>query len=795
MARFRFAPRAAEGGGGEAGRPSGEAAVLAFCREMASKASALEPAAQACTDEELRARTGAYRERLAGGEAARALLPEAFATVREAATRAVGLRHHDVQVMGGAALHLGMIAEMRTGEGKTLTATLPAYLAALSGQPVHVMTANDYLARRDRDWMQPVYQFLGLTAGLLEPAAKVDIAVRRAQYATDLTYGPWAQFCYDFLRDNLARDLDEVSQRGLGVAIVDEADLILIDEMRSPAMLSGPADRQEDRHAAVARAVGALQPGVHFTVDPAARTASLTEAGLVAIENWFGVENLHDAANGGLAHLVQNAVRALAYERDRDYLVSGDPGDRVVPIDEKSGRPLPSRYADGLHEALEAKEQLPVQPALQTIAIVTARDYLRQYDHLTGMTGTAVTEAPIYRDLYGLEVVTIPANRPVIRVDYPDKLYQTRQSKLAALAADASRRAASGQPVLIGAMSAADAEAVAALLAAAGTGCEVLAARNFEREAHVLAEAGRPGAATIVVKMAGRGVDIILGGAEGNRDAVADKGGLCVLGTERTGDRRTELHLRGRAGRQGDPGESLFYLSAEDQVVASLVRAVPKSMLPRDGTVFGKISKALDKAQVNLTATQAQWYLTNVALDDVLASQQRAFYADRTSVLHEPDMRGRFTLILDQVVTAEVAAALRDGGGPDPLVRKLAQLFGVATARADIARAVQDGGRDPLPAVRRAVKQAYDNREAQVGEGTMRQIERRVLLAVADRAWRAHLAAMSDLLSGLMIRGAGGTQALAEYSREAAALYTTMAARIKLDAVGHVFNLKIEVQQ
>ena len=766
--------------------------MLAFCRETVSKVNALEPTAQACTDDALRARTGAYQERLRGGEAAQSLLPEAFATVREAARRAIGLRHHDVQIMGGAALQLGMIAEMRTGEGKTLTATLPAYVAALSGQPVHVMTANDYLAGRDRNLMQPVYEFLGLTAGLLEPARNADIAVRRAQYAADVTYGPWAEFCYDFLRDNIARDLGGISQRGLGVAIVDEADLVLIDEMRTPAMLSGEVAGRETRYKAVARAVGALQPGVHFTADQATKVASLTEAGLAAIEDWFGIDNLYDAANGRLAHLVHNAVLALAYERDRDYLVSGE---QVIVVDQKSGRPLASRYDNGMHEALEAKEQLPVQPMRQTSATVRCREYLRQYHHLTGMTGTAASDAPIYRDLYGLDVIVIPTNRPVIRIDLPDMLYRTRQSKLAALAADARRRAATGQPVLIGAMSAADADAVAALLTDAGTACEVLAARNFEREAHVLAEAGRPGAVTIVVKMAGRGVDIILGGSSDDHDAVADKGGLCVLGTERTGDRRIELHLRGRAGRQGDPGESLFYLSAEDESVAIMFRAVPKSLLA-DGGVFEKLSRELDKAQIRTAVVQAPWYQANVAFDDVLAAQQRSFYADRSSVLHEPDMRARIMSILDAVITTEVADALRAENSPQHLARKLAGIYPVASAPAHIGIATQDGARDPAPdmlaAVRRDAQQAYENRESQLGERPMRDLERRVLLAVSDRAWWQHLAAMSDLMSSLMIRAAGGTPSLAEYQREAAALYTAMTCRIRHDAVTHIFDVKLQ---
>lgn len=791
MARVKFTRRAAESAQGEAGRPAGQAAVLAFCLEIVKEVSALEPAARACSDDDLRARTGAYRERLKGGEAVHALLPEMFATVREAARRAIGLRHHDVQIMGGAALQLGMIAEMRTGEGKTLTATLPAYAAAISGQPVHLMTANDYLARRDRSWMQLVYQHLGLTVGLLQPAARVDIDVRRAQYAADVTYGPWAEFCHDYLRDNLARNSDEVSQRGLGVAVVDEADLILIDEMRTPAMLaSDSVAEQEDRHADAARAVGALQPGVHFTADKAARTASLTEAGQITIEDWFGIDNLYEAAHGGLAYLVENAVHALAYVRDRDYLVSGD---KVMAIDQKSGRPLPTRYADGMHEALEAKERLPVLPMRQTTATLTCRDYLRRYHHLAGMTGAAVSEAPIYRDLYGLEVVAIPTNRPVIRIDHPDILYRTSQSKLAALADDVGRRAAAGQPVLIGAMSAADAEAVAALLTEAGTGCEVLAARNFEREAGVLAEAGRPGAVTIVVKMAGRGVDIILGGSSGaDYDAVANNGGLCVLGTERTGDRRTELHLRGRAGRQGDPGESRFYLSVEDEIVASMVRAVPKSLLLRDGTVFGQLSRNLDKAQIKHAAALAQWYLTDVAFDEVLAAQQRSFFSDRRSILQERDIRARFAAIFDEAITAEVKDALQAGSGPGLPVRKLVRLYPVASAPAAISIAMQDGSRDPGPdvlaAVRQDAQQAHEDREAQLGERLMRDAERRALLSAYDRAWREHLAAMSDLSSSVMIRAAGGPPSLAEYRRGAAALYSAMTGQIGRYALSLLFR-------
>jgi preprotein translocase subunit SecA len=795
VVRVRRAPKQTGEVPTAAGRPSGDAATLAWCLEIVRQVNGLESAAQACTDDELRARTGQYRERLARGEEVRRLLPDAFATVREAARRAIGLRHHDVQLMGGAVLHLGMIAEMRTGEGKTLTATLPAYLGALSGQPVHVMTANDYLTGRDRDWMRPVYQFLGLSAGLLDTSSpNPDRTARRAEYAADVVYGQWDQFGYDYIRDNLVWEAGQQVQRGLGLAIVDEADLILIDQMSSSALLSAPASKPVEGHKAAAQMVRALRSGTHYTADRATMTTSLTDGGIAAVEDWFGIESLYDAAHGGLAHLIENAVKARAlYERDRDYLVSGD---QIVLIDRVSGRPLTARLAEGIHEALEAKEGLPVRPAMQIIGSVLCRDYLRQHDRLAGMTGAAASEAPVYRELYGLEVITIPANRPMIRVDHPDMLYRTRQTKLAAIAADTAKRAASGQPVLVGAMSEADAEAVARLLGDAGVSCELLSARNFEHEAAVLAEAGRPGAVTIVVKMAGRGVDIVLGGSSGaEREAVADRGGLCVLGTERNSDRRTELHLRGRAGRQGDPGESLFYLSAEDEVICQLLRA-PKSLWS-DGAPLGPLSRGLDKHQLRLGVQRAQWYKSNAAFHDVLAQQQRVIYAERSSLVRQQDAHAHVAAILDDVLAAEVNSALRTGSDPESLVAKLRPLYPVAGA-SYIQVAMRDGGRDRvagvLAAVRRDAQQAYENREAQVGQQIMRQLERRALLSATDSAWRDHLAAMSDLESSLVIRAAGGTVSLPDYQREAAALYGAMTDQIRRTAITDIFFAKIALQ-
>ena len=472
---------------GAAARPLDEAQILARCRDVVRQVNDHEAATRAGSDD-LRSRTAEFRDRISQGQRPEALLPETFAVVREAASRAIGLRHHDEQIMGGAVLQLGMLAEMRTGEGKTLTATLPAYLAAVSGQPVHVMTANDYLATRDANWMRPIYELLGLSVGLLEPGENPDRAVRRAPYAADVTYGRCGEYVYDFLRDNLAWEAADCVQRGLGTAIVDEADLVLIDEMRTSPSVSGPADHKDDRHEQVALAVATLIPGTDFSTDQSAGTAVLSDSGIKRLEDWFGTDSLYDAANRGLAYLAENAVKARAlFTRDRDYLVEGD---QILVIDRTSGRPLQTRYGEGIHEALEAKEGLPVRPARETLASITTRDYLRQYNVLCGMTGTAVSDAPIYQGIYSLGVIVIPTHRPVIRIDRPDLLYRTRQAKLAALAADAQRRAAAGQPVLIGAMTVADAEAVAQLLRDAGVEPEVLSARNYKREGRVLAEAG-----------------------------------------------------------------------------------------------------------------------------------------------------------------------------------------------------------------------------------------------------------------------------------------------------------------
>lgn len=779
-------------------RPSGDADVLAWCRDVVAKVNAHEAAAWAYSDDDLRGQTMEFRRRLADGEPEAALLPEAFATVREAARRSLGLRHHDVQIMGGAVLRLGMIAEMRTGEGKTLTATLPAFLSALTGGAVHVMTANDYLAARDWDWMRPVYEFLGLTVGLLRPAGNPEIAERRTAYAADVTYGAWDQFCYDFLRDNLAWRLEDCTQRGLAVAIVDEADLVLIDEMRVTPQISRPAEQPVRLIEEVAKLVAALLVGTDYVADSDSMTASLTDAGARRVEGWSGVANLYDEQNLGFAHLVDNALKAKElYARDRDYAVLGD---EAVILDNRSGRPIPGRrYGDGVHQAIEAREGLPVRPATEVLAAVAVRDYLRQYERLAGMTGTAVSDAPVYRDLYQLDVVAIPTNRPTLRVDHPDLLYKTRTGKLAAIASEACRRQASGQPVLIGASSAQDAQAVGDLLAASGVRHDLLAARNYERESEIIADAGRAGAVTIVVKMAGRGVDIVLGGATGaDYDAVAGAGGLCVLGAARSLDRRAELHVRGRAGRQGDPGESRFFVSADDDVVKQVGKWAPVSMLA-DGTAFPRLSAAIDHAQAKMSTWQATSLGATVAYDEVQAEQQRLIYAERRTVLAGQDLPTRVLRMLDDAVHAAVIHAIEQGSSTQDLVAALKVLYPACVQPGDLvsiyrSNAAKDRHLPALSLVTDDARQAYARREAELGSAVMRELERRALLSVTDRAWRAHLAAIADLLSGLTIRAAGGTVQLPEFRREAARLLQAMTDRRRREAIILVFSTRIKAE-
>jgi preprotein translocase subunit SecA len=773
--------------------------VLRWCRDVVAQTGAREAEMRSRSDADFPALTNSFRERLAAGEPMDSLLPEAFAAVREAAARTLGQRHFDVQVMGGAVLNLGHVMEMRTGEGKTLTATLPGYLNALSGQGVHMVTANSYLARRDAEWMGPVYRFLGLETGLLGPDD------RPAAYRADLTYGQWAEFGYDYLRDNLAWQRTELTQRGLHLAIVDEADLILLDEARTPLLISGPAPKTDRGPAECAVVAARLQAGLHYEVDQRARTATLTEDGTRQAEEWLGVTNLYEA-DSPLLYYLQTALKAKeCYRQDVDYIVSGD---QAVIVDSSSGHPIPGRrYGEGLHEAIEAKEGLPIRPERLTLSTVTVWDYLGRYQRLTGMTGTARTEADAYRQVYGLEVVTIPTNRPMIRVDHSDVIYRSTQAKLAAVADEAVRRHASGQPVLIGTPSVQQSEHVSRLLTERGLGHQTLTARNHDQEAQIIAGAARLGAVTVIAGMAGRGVDIILGGADerahdasAEYDAVADRGGLCVLGTERSGSRRAELHLRGRAGRQGDPGESQFFVSLEDDLVKAVVggtaRAMASKVIRDGGDEFKRLSHSLDSAQANTAASTAAWLSQMLEYEAVLADQQHLIFAERRKAVME-DLSEQIRQSIGEVITAQVVITDRRHLGRDELWRRLRTIYPVSVTPGELA-AERGCEVEKLPSafiierVTDDARRAYRVREHELSPEVMRELERRVTLSITDREWREHLQQMQELRQTVQIGGSGGEAPLGVYRREAAQLFKSLGATISRQVLATVLLIKFE---
>ena len=741
--------------------------------------------------------TGSFKDRLSRGEPMDDLLPEAFAAVREAARRSIGQRPFDVQIMGGAVLHLGKIAEMRTGEGKTLTITLPAYLHALSGNGVHVMTANDYLASRDAEWMRPVYEALGLTVGLLEPGPRPDPPVRRAEYNADVTYGPWSEFSYDYLRDSLAWSQDDVVQRGHRFVIVDEADLILIDEMRSSLQISGPvesADKGKLWQQVSAGLATRLGTGNHYESDPRAQTVSLTDSGAQTIEVELGIDNLYDERNLPLVHYLLNALKAKElYQKDRDYVVADG---QAVIIDQTSGRLHHGRrYADGIHEAIEAKEGLEIRPETQMLATAPMWDYLGQYQHLAGLTGTAQEDAETYHQIYRRDVVAIPTNKPMIRVDHADAIYRTRDSKLSALAAEVGVRHATGQPVLVGATSVEEAEAIAGTLTQRDIAHQVLTAWNFDQEARVIAAAGALGAVTVVAKMAGRGVDIILGGADGgDRERVADLGGLCVLGAERPAKRRLEMHLRGRAGRQGDPGEAQFFVSYDDELVRAAIGKNEKyssflRRITREGDHISRFEVGLTSLQGKTAANEAAWLVQACEWDRVLTDQRHLIYADRLPAVRGDDMSTQVRALIGEVIRAEVADAAATAMPADQLWRRLRELYPVSlTPEGGALPRHQQTQTADLAAA--DAQRAYSHREAELGIALIRDVERRVILVSLDRGWREHLQALPDLAKSIGIR-ASGPAALAEYRREGTSMFNRMRQDVNRRIVGALFYARV----
>lgn len=823
---------------------TGDKRVLRQLEAYTKAVNSLEDSFASMTDEELRAETDKFRERVKDGESLDILLPEAFAVVREASKRTLGKRHYDVQIMGGAALHLGNIAEMKTGEGKTLVATLPAYLNALSGKGVHIVTVNDYLAEYQANLMGRVFRFLGMECGVILSSMEPD--ERRKQYAADITYGTNNEFGFDYLRDNMAWTVEEQVQRGHNFAIIDEVDSILIDEARTPLIISGPAAGEANRwYAEFARiAATLLKRGEDYEVDEKKRTVGILESGIDKVEDHLGVKNLYESKNTPLIGFLNNSIKAKElFTNNKDYVVIDG---EVLIVDEHTGRILPGRrYNDGIHQAIEAKEGVEIKPENQTMATVTLQNYFRMYDKLSGMTGTAETEAAEFMNTYELGVVPIPTNKGVQRIDNPDKVYRDEIAKFKAVVKDIKERHEKGQPILVGTASVENSEYLSRQLAKAGVRHEVLNAKNNEREAAIVAQAGRKGAVTVATNMAGRGTDIMLGGnpefeavekmrelgldpntnseeyearwpevlkacedaAKEEHDEVTKLGGLYVLGTERHESRRIDNQLRGRSGRQGDPGESRFYLSLTDELMRLFNTGMATRLMaaaPEDSALDSKIvSRAIATAQANVEGRNAEQRKNVLKYDDVLNRQREAIYKDRGRILHGDDLKEQISGFVDEVLTTIIDARVSEGHAEDwdfdELWSALKQVYPISITVDDLAEDAGDRTkitRDQI--VKEVLADAhliYEEREKSVGEESMREIERRVMLSVIGERWPEHLYEMEYLKEGIGLRAMAQRDPLVEYQREGYDMYQAMLGAIREETVTYLFNLDLSKQR
>ena len=823
---------------------TGDKRVLRQLEAYTKAVNSLEDSFASMTDEELRAETDKFRERVKDGESLDIMLPEAFAMVREASKRTLGKRHYDVQLMGGAALHLGNIAEMKTGEGKTLVATLPAYLNALSGKGVHIVTVNDYLAEYQANLMGRVFRFLGMECGVILSSMEPD--ERRKQYAADITYGTNNEFGFDYLRDNMAWTVEEQVQRGHNFAIIDEVDSILIDEARTPLIISGPAAGEANRwYAEFARiAATLLKRGEDYEVDEKKRTVGILESGIDKVEDHLGVKNLYESKNTPLIGFLNNSIKAKElFTNNKDYVVIDG---EVLIVDEHTGRILPGRrYNDGIHQAIEAKEGVEIKPENQTMATVTLQNYFRMYDKLSGMTGTAETEAAEFMNTYELGVVPIPTNKGVQRIDNPDKVYRDEIAKFKAVVKDIKERHEKGQPILVGTASVENSEYLSRQLAKAGVRHEVLNAKNNEREAAIVAQAGRKGAVTVATNMAGRGTDIMLGGnpefeavekmrelgldpntnseayearwpevLKACEDAAAEEheevtklGGLYVLGTERHESRRIDNQLRGRSGRQGDPGESRFYLSLTDELMRLFNTGMATRLMaaaPEDSALDSKIvSRAIATAQSNVEGRNAEQRKNVLKYDDVLNRQREAIYKDRGRILHGDDLKEQISGFVDEVLTTIIDARVSEGHAEDwdfdELWSALKQVYPISITVDDLAEDAGDRTkitRDQI--VKEVLADAhliYDEREKSVGEESMREIERRVMLSVIGERWPEHLYEMEYLKEGIGLRAMAQRDPLVEYQREGYDMYQSMLGAIREETVTYLFNLDLSKQR
>jgi preprotein translocase subunit SecA len=824
---------------------AGEGRILRRLKSLAEQVNALEDDFSGLTDDELRAMTEEFRERYTDGESLDDLLPEAFAAVREAAKRTLGQRHFDVQLMGGAALHLGNIAEMKTGEGKTLVSTLPAYLNALSGQGVHVITVNDYLAQRDAETMGRVHRFLGLSVGVIHP--QLLPAQRREAYACDITYGTNNEFGFDYLRDNMAWDAAELVQRGHNFAVVDEVDSILIDEARTPLIISGPADQSSRWYTEFARMMPLLKRDIDYEVEEGKRTVAITESGVEKVEDQLGIENLYESVNTPLVGYLNNAMKAKElYKLDKDYIVvEGE----VLIVDEFTGRVLQGRrYSEGMHQAIEAKEGVEIKQENQTLATITLQNFFRLYGRLSGMTGTAMTEAAEFSQIYKLGVVPIPTNRPMVRDDVADVVYKTEPAKFDALVDDIADRAEHGQPVLVGTTSVEKSEYLSRLLVKRGVKHEVLNAKQHDREASIVAQAGRRSAVTVATNMAGRGTDIMLGGnpefladaelrerglspvetpedyeaawsdalekaragVAAEHTEVVEAGGLYVLGTERHESRRIDNQLRGRSGRQGDPGESRFYLSLGDDLMrlfnAAAVEGIMNRLnIPEDVPIESKIvTRAIRSAQSQVEGQNFEIRKNVLKYDEVLNKQRTVIYDERRKILEGTDLHDQIRHFLDDTISDYVHAATAEGFPEewdlDQLWTALRQLFPVGIPLPEDERRDELTAEDLIEELTADAQAAYDRREESLGtddEGTpiLRELERRVVLSVLDRRWREHLYEMDYLQEGIGLRAMGQRDPLVEYQREGFDMFQAMMDGIKEESVGFMFNVEVQVTQ
>jgi preprotein translocase subunit SecA len=823
----------------------GEGRTLRKLQRYAAAINQLEDDFTELTDDELRNETVELRERYSNGESLDDLLPEAFAAVREAAKRTLGMRHFDVQLMGGAALHLGNIAEMKTGEGKTLVATLAAYLNAITSRGVHVITVNDYLASYQSELMGRIFRALGMTTGCIISGQTP--AERREQYAADITYGTNNEFGFDYLRDNMAWQASDMVQRGHHFAIVDEVDSILIDEARTPLIISGPSSGEANRwFAEFANLAKRLVPDVDYEVDEKKRTVGVLEPGIEKVEDYLGIDNLYESANTPLISFLNNSIKASAlFKKDKDYVVMNG---EVLIVDEHTGRILMGRrYNEGIHQAIEAKEGVAVKAENQTLATVTLQNYFRLYKKLSGMTGTAETEAAEFMSTYKIGVVQIPTNKPMIRMDKSDLVYKNEEAKFAQVVVDIAARHKLGQPVLVGTTSVEKSEYLSRLLAKAGVRHEVLNAKNHAREAAIVAQAGRLGSVTVATNMAGRGTDIMLGGnaeflavselgrqglsptetpeeyekewdpvfervtaeVKEEADKVVKVGGLYVLGTERHESRRIDNQLRGRAGRQGDPGESRFYLSLTDDLMRLFNSGAAEALMgrgnvPDDLAIESKVvSRAIRSAQSQVEARNAEIRKNVLKYDDVLNRQREAIYGDRRHILEGDDLQDRTQKfledVLNELIDEHTAEGHADDWDLDALWTELRTLYPVSISIDEVLSEAGSRGRVTRDFLGKEVlsdaQLAYQKRTESLGEPAMRELERRVVLSVIDRRWRDHLYEMDYLKDGIGLRAMAQRDPLVEYQREGFAMYQTMMGQIREETVGFLFNLEVEITQ